>query len=203
MKRKHQALLILLGAVFVWSYIGCYDRFTWLLEVFPVLIAIPILAVTCRRFPLTDLLYTLIAIHAIILMVGGHYTYARVPPFDWIRDYFELSRNHYDKVGHFAQGFVPALITREVLLRTTPLRKGKMLLFLVLSVCLAFSAMYELVEWGVAEVTEAEDFLGTQGDVWDTQKDMAFCLVGAIAALLFLRRRHDRELLGGAIESPP
>ena len=145
MKRKHQVLLILLCAVFVWSYIGCYDRFTWFLEVLPVLVAIPILAVTYRRFPLTDLLYTFIAIHAIVLMIGGHYTYARVPPFDWIRDYFELSRNHYDKVGHFAQGFIPALITREVLLRTTALRKGRMLFFLVLCVCLAFSAVYPFV----------------------------------------------------------
>jgi putative membrane protein len=195
MKRKHQVLLIVLCAVFVWSYVGCYDRFTWFLEVLPVLVAIPILGVTYRRFPLTDLLYTFIAVHAIVLMIGGHYTYARVPPFDWIRDYFELSRNHYDKVGHFAQGFIPALITREVLLRTTALRKGKMLFFLVLCVCLAFSAVYELVEWVVAEITEAEDFLGTQGDVWDTQKDMAYCLAGAILALLLLSRKHDRELL--------
>ena len=125
---------------------------------------------------------------------NGIVPYARVPLFDWIRDCFELSRNHYDKVGHFAQGFIPALITREVLLRTTPLRKGKMLLFLVLCVCLAFSAVYELVEWVVAEITEAEDFLGTQGDVWDTQKDMACCLVGAIIALLLLSRRQDQEL---------
>ena len=194
MKRLHQILLIVLAAVFVWSYIGCYDPFTWLLEVAPVLIALPILAFTYRRFPLTDLVYVLIAVHAVILMVGAHWTYARVPLFDWIRDAFELSRNHYDKVGHFAQGFMPAVYAREILLRTSPLRRGKWLFFLVVCVCLAFSAVYELIEWIVAEITEAEDFLGTQGDVWDTQKDMAMCLVGSVISLLLLSRRHDREL---------
>jgi len=161
-----------------------------------VLLAIPVLACTYRRFPLTDLLYVLIAIHAVILMVGGHYTYARVPLFDWIRDAFELSRNHYDKAGHFAQGFIPAIIAREILLRATPLKRGKMLFFLIVSVCLAISAAYELLEWSAAELTgtAADDFLGSQGDVWDTQKDMAFCLIGSLSALLFLRRAHDRAL---------
>jgi putative membrane protein len=197
MKGLHAILLGAVAAVFVWSYIGCYDRFTWLLEVAPVLVALPFLAATYRRFPLTDLTYFLIAVHAVILMVGGHWTYARVPLFNWIRDAFDLSRNHYDKLGHFAQGFMPAIYAREILLRTSPLRPGKWLFFLVASVCLAFSALYELIEWIVAEITEAEDFLGTQGDAWDTQKDMAICLVGAVAGQLLLRRRHDRELARG------
>jgi len=196
MKTPHKVLLLVVAAVFVWSYIGCHDRFTWFLEIFPILLALPVLAYTYRRFPLTDLLYVLIAVHAVILMVGGHYTYARVPLFDWIRDAFELSRNHYDKVGHFAQGFVPAILTREILLRTTPLRRGKMLFFLVVSVCLAISASYELLEWSVAEISGsgADDFLGTQGDIWDTQKDMAWCLVGSLVSLLSLSRLHDRLL---------
>lgn len=196
MKTPHKVLLLVVAAVFVWSYIGCHDRFTWFLEIFPILLALPVLAYTYRRFPLTDLLYVLIAVHAVILMVGGHYTYARVPLFDWIREAFELSRNHYDKVGHFAQGFVPAILTREILLRTTPLRRGKMLFFLVVSVCLAISAAYELLEWSVAEISGsgADDFLGTQGDIWDTQKDMAWCLVGSLVSLLSLSRLHDRLL---------
>ena len=164
------------------------------------MLALPILAYTYRRFPLTDLTYVLIAVHAVILMVGGHYTYARVPLFDWIRDAFDLSRNHYDKVGHFAQGFVPAIIGREILLRKSPLQPGKWLAFIVVSICLAISAVYELIEWVVAELTAsgAEDFLGTQGDVWDTQKDMAYCLAGVIIALILLSRFHDRQL--GQIE---
>lgn len=196
MKRSHQALAAVIAAVFVWSYIGCYDRFTWLLEVAPILLALPVLAATYRRCQLTDLFYVLVTIHAVILMVGGHWTYARVPLFDWIRDAFELSRNHYDKVGHFAQGFMPALYTREILLRTSPLGRGKWLFFLVVCVCLAFSAAYELVEWMVAAITNAEDFLGTQGDIWDTQKDMATCLAGAICGLLLLSGLQDRQLAG-------
>ncbi len=198
MKQEHLPVILLIAVccVFVWSFLGCYDPFTWLLEVLPALIGVPILVITYRRFPLTNLLYVLIAVHAVILMVGGHYTYARVPLFDWLRDTFEWSRNHYDKVGHFAQGFVPAMISREVLLRVTPLRPGKMLAFLAISICMAISACYELIEWAVAEMTStgAADFLGTQGDVWDTQKDMAFCLVGAVVALLLLSRVHDRQL---------
>ena len=194
MKRLHLALAAAMGVTFVWSYVGCYDRFTWLLEVAPILLALPVLAATYRRFPLTDLTYVLVTIHAVILMVGGHWTYARVPLFDWIRDAFELSRKNYDKVGHFAQGFMPALYTREILLRTSPLGRGKWLFFLVVCVCLAFSAAYELVEWMVASITNATDFLGTQGDVWDTQKDMATCLVGAICGLLLLSRVQDRQL---------
>lgn len=190
------ALLALVAAVFVWSAIGPYDRFTWVLEVFPAVIGVAVLIATYRRFRLTDPVYVLIAVHAIILMVGGHYTYARVPPFDWLKEVLHFSRNHYDRVGHFAQGFVPAMIAREVLLRTTPLRRGKMLFFLVVCVCLAVSAAYELLEWTGAELAgaRATDFLGTQGDPWDTQKDMALALLGAASALLLLSRLHDRRL---------
>jgi len=189
-------LLALVAAVFVWSAFGPLDRFTWFLEVLPVLAGFPLLAVTYRRFPLTSLAYSLIAAHAVILMVGGHYTYAQVPLFNWIRDAFGLARNHYDRLGHFAQGFVPAILAREVLLRRTPLRRGGWLLTIVISICLAISALYELFEWGVAVATgtAADAFLGTQGDAWDTQKDMAMCLVGAISALLMLSRAHDRSL---------
>ena len=184
------------GAFFLWSAIGPYDRFTWWLEVAPVLIALPILILTWRNFPLTRLVYILIAIHMIILIIGGHYSYARMPVFDWLRDAFQLSRNHYDKVGHFAQGFMPVVVTREILLRTTPLRRGKMLAFLAISVCLSLSAVYELVEWAAAFLTgeAANDFLGTQGDPWDTQKDMATCLLGSIAGLILFSQLHDRDL---------
>ncbi len=186
------------GAVLAWSGVGPYDRFTWVLEVMPALIAFPILVFTWRRFPLTRTVYVLIAIHAAILMVGGKYTYAKVPLFDWIRDLTGGARNSYDGVGHFAQGFVPAMVAREILLRTTPLRRGKMLTFLVFSVCVGLSAVYEFVEWGAAYLTgeAANDFLGTQGDPWDTQKDMALCSIGAVVALALLSRRHDRELGG-------
>lgn len=200
MERESRAatvgLAVVVGAVFVWSYIGCHDRFTWMLETAPAVIGIAILAATWRRFRFTTLVYVLIAIHAMVLMVGGHYTYARVPLFDWIRDWLHLGRNHYDRLGHFLQGFVPAMIAREVLLRTTPLRRGKMLTMLVLSICMAISASYELVEFGVAkwQGAAADDFLGTQGDPWDTQWDMLCCLVGAICSVLFLPRLQDREL---------
>jgi putative membrane protein len=196
-------LLALVAAVFFWSAIGPRDRFTWFLEVLPVLAGVPLLAVTCRRFPLTSLSYVLIAAHAVILMVGGHYTYAEVPLFNWIRDAFGLARNHYDRLGHFAQGFVPAILSREILLRRTPLRRGGWLFAIVTSICLAISALYELFEWRVAVATgtAANAFLGTQGDVWDTQKDMAMCLVGAVSALLILGRAHDRALSRLAAES--
>ncbi len=193
----HGALLAAVLLVLVWSGIGPYDRYTWFLEVTPVLIALPLLGFTYFRFRLTTLLYALIAAHAVILLVGGHYTYARVPLFDWLRDALGLERNHYDRVGHFAQGFVPAMITREILLRTTPLKRGRMLFFLVVCVCLAISAVYELIEWIAAELPgdAAADFLGTQGDPWDTQKDMALAGVGAVTAQLALRRAHDRALV--------
>jgi putative membrane protein len=192
----HAALLAVVAAALVWSAVRPYEYGTWLLEVLPVLVAIPLLALTYRRYRLTDLTYVLIAVHAIILVVGGHYTYARVPLGDWFRDTFELSRNHYDRLGHFAQGFVPAIIAREVLLRSSPLRRGRWLAFLVVAVCLAISASYEILEWqsAVWGGEAAGDFLGMQGDVWDAQKDMLLALIGAIAALLTLSRLHDREM---------
>lgn len=186
------AVLLLLG----WSAMAPHDRFTWFLEVAPVLIGAPILLGTYARFPLTSLLYTLLAIHAAVLIVGGHYTYAEVPLGFWAQDAFGLARNHYDRIGHFAQGFVPAILARELLLRRTPLQVGKWLFFLILSVCLAFSAFYELIEWWVAAATgsAAEAFLGTQGDPWDTQWDMFLALIGATIAQLLLSRLHDRQL---------
>jgi putative membrane protein len=192
----HAALLALVAAAVVWSAVNPYEYGTWLLEVLPVLVAIPLLALTYRRYRLTDLTYVLIAVHAIILVVGGHYTYARVPLGDWFRDTFDLSRNHYDRLGHFAQGFVPAIIAREVLLRSSPLRRGRWLAFLVVSVCLAISASYEILEWQSAiwGGEAAGDFLGMQGDVWDAQKDMLLALIGAIVALVTLARLHDREM---------
>ena len=194
--RGHVFLLVTVAAVFVWSLVGCYDSFTWVLESFPVVVGVIILAAVYRRFRLTGLCYVLIWVHMIILLVGAHYTYARMPVFNWLRDTFELSRNHYDRVGHFAQGFVPAIIAREVLLRKTPLRRGGWLVFLVISVCLAISAAYELFEWivAVASYGGAVAFLAMQGDVWDTQKDMALCLAGAALSLLLLSKAHDRGL---------
>jgi putative membrane protein len=190
------SLLVITLAVLIWSGIRPHDYFTWLLEVLPVLIAVPLLLATRSRFTFTPLAYTLIALHCVILMVGGHYTYAEMPLFNWLRDTFELARNHYDRLGHFAQGFVPAIVAREILLRSTPLQPGKLLFFLVVSVCLAISAAYELVEWGVAigSGDDAVAFLATQGDVWDTQKDMALALIGSIVAQLLLSRWHDRQL---------
>ncbi len=195
-KKLHTTLLAAVIAVGIWSLIGCHDLLTWFLEVTPALIAIPFLIHDYPRFQFTNLVYVLIAIHAVILMIGGHYTYARMPLFDWLKDELHLSRNYYDRLGHFAQGFVPALVTREVLLRISPLKRGKLLFFLVLSVCMAVSASYELIEFAVAKLTGsvAEDFLGTQGDPWDTQWDMTFCLIGALCALTFFSRLHDAAL---------
>ncbi|HVQ27708.1 MAG TPA: DUF2238 domain-containing protein, partial [Planctomycetota bacterium] len=162
----------------------------------PVLLAAPVLILTFERFPLTPLLYALIFVHALILILGGHYTYAEVPLGFWMQDWFGFARNHYDRIGHFAQGFVPALAAREVLLRHGVLARGGWLVFVVLSICLAVSALYELIEWQAAVMggSAADAFLGTQGDVWDTQKDMATCLVGAATALALLARWHDRQL---------
>ena len=189
-------LLAIVLAVLLWSGISPHDHFTWFLEVAPVLIGIPLLLLTAKTFPLTPLVYTLLAIHACILMVGGKYTYAEVPLGFWVSQAMGWTRNNYDKLGHFAQGFVPAIVAREILLRTSPLQRGKWLAFLVICICLAISATYELVEWRTAVSTgeAAEAFLGTQGDPWDTQKDMAMALVGAVAALLALTRLHDRQL---------
>ena len=199
--------LALFAAVFLWSAIAPHDRATWWLEVLPALVALVVLAATRRRFPLTALALWLILAHAIVLMIGGHYTYAKVPAFDWLRDAFELSRNHYDRVGHLFQGFVPAIVAREVLLRASPLAyteagRRRWTPFLATCFCLAFSAFYELLEWWVALLSDtgAEAFLGTQGDVWDTQTDMFLCLVGAIAALVLLSRVHDAHLRGVAAD---
>lgn len=188
--------LLTLGAVLAWSAVRPHDYFTWFLEVLPVFLGVGILAATYRRFRFTDLVYGLIWIQAVILIVGGHYTYAQMPLFNWIRDAFHLTRNYYDRVGHFAQGFVPAMVAREFLLRKSPLRRGKLTAFLVICICLAFSALYELFEWrmAVALGPRTTDFLGTQGAVWDTQEDMATCLVGSIVALLLLSEIHNRAL---------
>jgi len=190
------ALLVIVAAALALSGINPYDRTTWWLEIFPILIAAPILVLTARRFPLTTLTYTLLAIHAIILMVGGHYTYARVPIGYWVQQLLGLARNDYDRFGHFAQGFIPAILIREILLRTTPLRPGRWLFVIVTAMCLAFSACYEFFEWGAAVTggTAADAFLGTQGDVWDTQWDMFCALIGAIVAQLTLNRVHNRGL---------
>ena len=195
-RRELLVLLAATAAVLVWSGIGPHDRLTWWLEVAPVLVAVPLLVATHRRFPLTPLLYRLIFLHAVLLMVGGHYTYARVPLGEWAREAMDLARNHYDRLGHFAQGFVPAVAARELLLRTSTLGRGRWLTFVVASIALAISAFYELIEWWAAWIgnAAADDFLGTQGDIWDTQWDMFLALLGALTALLLLARRHDVEL---------
>jgi putative membrane protein len=176
--------------------IAPYERPTWWLEVAPVILALPILFWTRRRFPLTPLAYGLIAVHAVILMVGGHYTYARVPFGFWLEHALDLSRNPYDRIGHFVQGFVPAILAREILLRCTPLKSGGWLSFIVVSICLAISACYEFLEWWTALIAGegAVAFLGTQGDVWDTQWDMFMALLGATTSVLLLARVHDRAL---------
>ena len=183
--------------VLAWSANQPFDRFIWWLEVSPALIAAVILLLTRRRFRLTPLTYALILLHCIILMVGGHYTYAEVPLFDWLAEVFNWSRNNYDKLGHFAQGFVPAIVAREILLRNEVVVGRYWLWFIVISICLAISAFYELVEWWVALLTgtAADAFLSLQGYVWDTQADMAWALFGAVAALALLGRWHDRQLL--------
>ncbi len=188
--------LVLTVLVLIWSGIGPKDRFTWFLEVAPVLIALPILILSRRAFPLTSLAYGLLALHGVILMIGGHYTYAEMPLFNWLRDTYDLSRNHYDRLGHIMQGFVPAIVSREILLRTSPLKPGKWLFFLTLAVCLSISAFYEMIEWWVAVGSgdEAVAFLATQGDVWDTQWDMFLALCGALCSQLLLGSRHDRQL---------
>ncbi len=195
-KRYHLFLLAAFMLVLGWSAWRPHDYFTWILEVFPALIGLLILLLTYRRFRLTDLSYTLILIHSVILMIGGHYTYAEMPLFNWLRDSFDLARNYYDRVGHVAQGFIPAIIAREILLRLSPLKPGKWLFFIVTCICLAISAFYELLEWWVALASgdEAVAFLATQGDVWDTQWDMFLALISAMASLLLLGRYHDAQL---------
>ena len=195
--RTEPVVLLVVGVIcLALSAVGANEPGTWVLEVFPIFIGVPILVATARRFPLTPLAYRLIFLHALILMIGGHYTYAKVPFGFWMRDLLHLTRNNYDRIGHFAQGFVPAVIVRELLLRRTLLTRGKWLFFLVTCVCLAISACYEFIEWGTAIMggSSADAFLGTQGDPWDTHWDMFTALWGAILSQLLLSRIHDRQL---------
>lgn len=190
------ALLAIVAIVFAWSGWRPADRTTWWLEVLPVVLVVPALLSTRRRFPWTSLAYVLGCVHCVILMVGGHYTYAEVPLGDWVRDALDLSRNHYDRLGHVAQGFVPAIAMRELAVRSASVRRGAWIWVIATCVPLAFSAFYEMLEWWTALASEeaAESFLGTQGDHWDTQWDMFLCLCGALAAQLLLGRVHDRQL---------
>jgi putative membrane protein len=195
---ENRILLVLTLVALTVSGYQPHDRLTWILETLPVMIALPLLALTYGRFRFTPLAYRLMFLHALILILGGHYTYARVPLGNWMQDWFDFTRNHYDRIGHVAQGFIPAIVAREILLRLSPLRRGGWLFFLVVCVCFAISALYELTEWWAALVNEqaAAAFLGTQGDPWDTQWDMFLALCGAILSLLLLSNRHDRELAG-------
>jgi len=199
-----RVLLVLFLLALAWSAIRPHDYFTWWLEVFPALIGVVLLIATAKRFPLTPLLYVLLFLHALILIVGGHYTYAEVPLGFWMRDAFGFARNNYDRIGHFAQGFVPAIIAREILIRRDVVRKRGWLFMIVVSICLAVSALYELLEWrvAVASGSAGDAFLGTQGDVWDTQEDMALALTGAIVAQLLLGRLHDRQIARITAELP-
>jgi len=195
-RREPVVLLVVLIVALGLSAIRPRELGTWVLEAAPVMIAVPALVATRHAFPLTPLAYRLIFVHALILLLGGHYTYAHVPLGFWLQDVFDLARNPYDRIGHLAQGFVPAIIAREILLRTTPLTRGKMLFFLVLCVALAISAVYELLEWWTAVIfgEGANEFLGTQGDPWDTQWDMFLALIGAAASQVLLAPMHDRQL---------
>jgi len=194
--RTHIILLIVFIIALLWSGIQPHDYFTWALEVFPAVIGVIVLLATRNRFPLTMLTYCLILIHCCILFVGGHYTYALVPLFDWVREIFQQSRNNYDKVGHFAQGFVPAIITRELFIRLNVINNKRWIAFLTVCVCVTISAGYEFLEWFVAIVSgeSAESFLGTQGYVWDTQSDMLYALIGAVCMVVLLSRIHDKQL---------
>jgi putative membrane protein len=192
--------VVLLGSVLIfwaWSGIEPHDtRLTWVLETLPFMLALPVMLLTFKRFPLTNLTYTLIAIHAMILMLGGHFSYAKVPLGFWLQDWLGWTRNNYDKIGHFMQGFGPAIYTREILARTSPLRRGKWLGFISIAIPLAFSALYEIFEWlaSLTNPTDTEAFLGTQGYIWDTQSDMFFCLLGALIALILFTKLHNKYL---------
>ena len=196
---KYPMILLITVLVFwVWSGIGPHDtRLTWVLETLPVMIALPIILFTYNRFPLTNLTYTLIAIHAMILLLGGHYSYAKVPVGFWMEEWFGWTRNNYDKIGHFMQGFGPTIYTREIVARTSSLRRGKWLGVISVAVSMAFSAIYEIIEWlvSLSDPTDTEAFLGTQGYIWDTQTDMFWCLIGSIAALIVLTKLHNKYLL--------
>ena len=188
--------LVIFFSVLIWSGINPKDYLTWLLETAPAMMAFIVLMATRQCFPLTDLTYGLILFLSLILMIGGHYTYAEVPLFDWFKDVFNQDRNNFDKAAHFAQGFVPAIIAREIIIRNQVLKKTSWLNFFVICICLAISAFYELIEWWVAIISKeaAESFLGTQGYIWDTQSDMALALLGAMVALVTLKQTHDRQL---------
>ena len=192
----HLSLLLSFLALLAWSAYQPYEGLTWFLETVPAMMGVMILLFTYSRFRLTSLVYTLIWLHAAVLLIGGHYTYAEMPLFNWLRDAWHLDRNYYDRVGHVFQGFVPAMIAREILLRRSPLEPGKWLFFIVTCICLAISAFYEFIEWWVALASgeAATAFLATQGDIWDTHWDMFLALCGALAAQLSLRRIHDRQL---------
>ena len=194
--RYELALLTSMVVLLAWSGIAPHDRFTWWLEVAPIFIGVPVLIWLYPRLRLTSLTYTLIWLHCLILMVGGHYTYAQVPLGFWIQDAFGFTRNHYDRIGHFAQGFIPAMLAREIFIRRSPLRGSRWLPFMVVCFCLAFSALYELIEFWTALSAggAATDFLGTQGDVWDTQWDMQLALIGAIVSLVTLSGVQDRQM---------
>ena len=206
MKSLNEPMILLLSGIILLSItaIHPHDYPTWWMEVAPIFIAVPILIATYKNYALTPLLYRLLFLHALILMVGGHYTYAEVPLGYWMQDWFGFARNNYDKIGHLAQGFIPAMLFRELLLRSSPLKQGKLLFTLVTASCLAVSAVYELIEWGAAEAMGqgADAFLGTQGYAWDTQSDMLMALIGAIVAQVLLGKMQDRQLgqrrLGGA-----
>ncbi|MGD9366729.1 MAG: DUF2238 domain-containing protein [Desulfobacteraceae bacterium] len=196
-------LLIIVLAFCVWSGISPKDtRLTWILETLPFFIALPVMLFTYRRFPLTDLTYTLIAIHAMILMLGGHYSYAKVPLGFWMENWFGWTRNNYDKIGHFMQGFAPTIYVREIVTRTSSLKPGKWLGFISVAVPLAFSALYEIIEWlaSLSNPADTEAFLGTQGYIWDTQTDMFLCLIGSLVALASLTRLHNKYLSGISVE---
>lgn len=188
--------LLLYSSVFIWSAINPKDYFTWFLEVIPALIALIILIFTYKSFKFTPLVYSLILIHCLILMVGGHYTYAQVPLFDFIKEVFDQSRNNYDKVGHFAQGFVPALVVRELFLRKNIVNQKGWLPFIIVCICISISVFYEFLEWFVAIFSgeSSDSFLGTQGYVWDTQSDMLFATFGALSAIIFLSRIQNKQI---------
>lgn len=194
--KQHIIQLIILLAVIIWSIIKPYDMLTWIMEFAPAITGLAILALTWKKFRFTGFIYWCVLVHCIILLVGAHYTYARVPFFDWLKVLFNLSRNNYDKLGHLAQGFFPALIIRELLLRTSPLKQGKWLFFITVSIALAISAFYEFIEWwaGAAMGGSADDFLGSQGYVWDTQSDMFLAMLGAILAQIIFSKYQDRKI---------
>jgi len=196
-KKYHLFLLLIVLTFWLWSAIDIQDTWlTWVLETAPFMIALPILLLTYRRFPMSNLTYTLIAIHAMILMYGGHYSYAKTPLGFWMEQWFGWTRNNYDKVGHLMQGFGPAIYVREILARTSPLKRGKWLGFMAIAVPLAFAALYEILEWlaSLFDPTGTESFLGTQGYVYDTQTDMFLCLVGSLAAIILLTKLHNKQL---------